>query len=365
MASYRLGYCITAHGFGHAARAVAVMEALSKRISVKHKVVSLVPEWFFSQFFSDSLSVFSVQTDVGLVQLSALKEDLEASLVELQNFYPLAREKVDELATIFSDCDLVICDIAPSGIAAAKRAGVPSLLLENFTWDWVYKGYLSRYPQLKTYIDYLNDLYSKADYHVQAEPVCNNSRCDVRVEPVAREIKKSVKTVRQQLGIQENRQLVLMTMGGEGAGTLPLDSLARLRDILFVIAGTDPQKQGPENLYFLPTDSGIFHPDLVAACDAVIGKVGYSTLAEVYHADVPFGYISRPTFPESAPLVSYIEHNMTGLEISAGDFREGKWLHQLPELIAMKRQRIKRTNGADQCAEFILSVLRQRETGKA
>ena len=365
MASYRLGYCITAHGYGHAARAAAVMEALSKRISVQHKVVSIVPEWFFSHSFSDSLSVFPVQTDVGLVQLSALQEDLEASLEQLQNFYPLALEKVDELASIFSDCDLIVCDVAPSGIAAAKRAGVPSLLLENFTWDWIYNGYLSTYPQLQTYIEYLKDLYSQADYHVQAEPVCNHSRCDMRVEPVAREIKKSGTIVRQQLGTLENSLFVLVTMGGEGARALPLDSLARLKDILFVIAGTDLQKQGPGNLYFLPTDSGIFHPDLVAACDAVIGKVGYSTLAEVYHAEVPFGYVTRPTFPESAPLVRYIEKNMTGLEISAGDFREGKWLHQLPELIAMKRQRIKRTNGADQCAEFILSILRNGETGNA
>jgi len=364
MASYRVGYCVTAHGFGHAARATAVMDALFRRVGGRHKVVSLVPEWFFSRSFTGSLSLFPHQTDVGLVQLSAFEEDLGASLSRLREFYPLHQKKVDELAAIFSDCDLVVCDIAPSGIAAAKRAGVPSVLLENFTWDWIYERYLPAYPGLKTIIDYIKDVYSQADYHIQADPVCSSTRCDLRADPIARKVRSSAEKVRHHLGVDEDRHLVLITMGGEGVGHLPLDLLSMRTDTFFVIPGMETLNPCPENLHFLPNDSGIFHPDLVAACDAVVGKVGYSTLAEVYHGSVPFGYIQRPSFPESAFLIRYIEQNMTGLEISAREFKEGGWVNQLPELFAMKRQKIKRTNGAEQCAEFITSLLRQTDTGK-
>jgi hypothetical protein len=36
----RIGCCITPHGLGHAARACAVMEALSLRLPVHYKIVS-------------------------------------------------------------------------------------------------------------------------------------------------------------------------------------------------------------------------------------------------------------------------------------------------------------------------------------
>lgn len=44
----RIGCCITPHGFGHAARAAAVVEAVGKRIPAEFVVVTTVPEWFFS-----------------------------------------------------------------------------------------------------------------------------------------------------------------------------------------------------------------------------------------------------------------------------------------------------------------------------
>ncbi len=42
---------------------------------------------------------------------------------------------------------LVVADIPPLACAAADRAGVPSVVLGNFTWDWIYAAY----PQFETH----------------------------------------------------------------------------------------------------------------------------------------------------------------------------------------------------------------------
>jgi hypothetical protein len=44
----RLAYFITPHGFGHAARDSAIMDAVSKIVpSVSINIFATVPEWFF------------------------------------------------------------------------------------------------------------------------------------------------------------------------------------------------------------------------------------------------------------------------------------------------------------------------------
>ena len=39
------------------------------------------------------------------------------------------------------DAALVVADIPPLALAAARLAGVPAIALGNFTWDWIYRDY--------------------------------------------------------------------------------------------------------------------------------------------------------------------------------------------------------------------------------
>lgn len=355
---YRVGYCITAHGFGHAARSVAVMEALAERVQVDFKVVTTVPEWFFRSSFAGSFSIFPIQNDVGLVQASALEIDMLATIRKLNEFYPLSHERIQECAEVFADCDLVITDIAPLGIAAARKAGVRSLLLENFTWDWIYEQYRETNSEFDRIIEYISEIYSLPDYHIQAAPVCLKTSCDLVAEPIARKIRNSKNTIRRKLNIANDKKLVLVSMGGEGIRQLPLQEMEKCHDIVYCVPGMKGEIPEINNVRFLPADSPFYHPDLVAAADVVIGKVGYSTLAEVYHAGVPFGYIQRPGFRESAPLVHFINKEMQGVEILAQDFAKGDWVSMLPGMFTiMPHGKTGYSNGADQCAGFIVSLL--------
>ena len=356
----RVGCCITPHGFGHAARACAIMEALSAQCSVYFVVVTTVPEWFFAESLTAPYTLHPISCDVGLVQRNSLEEDPGRTIELLDRFYPLDRNLIDRVAALFGDCELVICDIAPLGIAAAQRAGVVSVLVENFTWDWIYQSYLEQWPGFNFHISYLQQLYRGADYHLQAEPVCNLVKCDLLTIPIARQGRQGPSVIRDRLRVAETDTLVLVTMGGVPGTKLPLARMA-VMDQCFILPGQAEENMVVQgNLRLLPPDSGIYHPDLVAACDAVIGKVGYSTLAEVYQAGIPFGYICRPDFRESAPLATFINREMVSMEITWEQFNYNSWLDRVPELCRLVPDRRNKENGAMAAAAFLADLLEPR-----
>jgi hypothetical protein len=281
---------------------------------------------------------------------------------------PFDRDVVGRLAQQLRDagCRLVICDIAPLGIVVAREAGIPSLLVENFTWDWIYEGYLAQDERLRGYIDYFAGVFQSADYRIQTEPVSRRAPCDLTVAPVSRPSRTRSPDIRRRLGIPEEASMVLVTMGGFSWQYRFLDMLASRPEVYFVVPGTGDDRTRhdrpgmlPDNLVPLPDHSGFFHPDLVNASDAVIGKVGYSTVAEVYWSGVAFGYVPRQQFRESQALVAFVEREIGGLPISDTEFDDGSWISLLPDLLALPRVARSGMNGAEQIAQFVDDLLRR------
>jgi UDP-N-acetylglucosamine:LPS N-acetylglucosamine transferase len=128
-------------------------------------------------------------------------------------------------------------------------------------------------------------------------------------------------------------------------------------DVCLVIPGgsNGVERNGP--VISLPHRSAFFHPDLVNAADAVMGKVGYSTLAEVYQAGVPFGFIKRSHFRESDILAEYIHQQMRGVAISEASFRSGAWEKTMEQLLSVPPREGERANGATQIADFVCDIL--------
>jgi hypothetical protein len=173
-------------------------------------------------------------------------------------------------------------------------------------------------------------------------------------------MRAATQDIRKELGVPHGTKLVMITMGGIPEQYAFLEQLRDKGGIhfLILISSIGGQKRIRDNLTLLPHRSAYYHPDLVNASDAVIGKVGYSTLAEIYYAGVPFGYVARKKFRESRPLVSFIKTQMNGLPISEHDFYSGKWLSDLPDLLAMQRIQRRSPRGAEQVAHFIHRLIK-------
>ncbi len=356
--SLRIGCCITPHGFGHAARAAAVLEAVAKQIPAEFVVVTTVPEWFFSDSLTSDFSYRPMTTDIGLIQKDSLHEDVQATLGALDDFYPLAEQRISRAMELFSGCDLILCDIAPLGIVAAERLGVPSVLLENFTWDWIYADYLEACPALQPHIEYLQEIYSRATHHLQAAPVCRPIDGLPAIAPISRAGKQSREDIRCRLAVGAEEKLVLITMGGVEGDEYAVAPLREAKGYIFVLGGQGNRLECPGNLRYIPKESEFYHPDLVAASDLVVGKAGYSTLAEVYAAGVPFAYISRASFRESAVLADFIRRDMGGMELAEAELNNGSWVKRLDELTARQSACNRHENGADTIARSIVDMLK-------
>lgn len=351
-----IAFFISPHGFGHAARAAAIMVAVQKMSSCKFHLFTLVPEIFFTSSGVEVASYHSAMTDVGFVQPSPLKEDLPGTIERLQSFIPfkestvqLLTEKVNELG-----CTLICCDIAPLGLAVAKHAGIRSVLIENFLWDWIYEEYLESEPRFKFYIDYFKKVFDDADFRIQLKPVgIASPHASLSVDLIARLPKSSRSDTRKLLNVAPDQKLVLITMGGIYGHDFDLSDLSRKQDINFIITGS-PEEYRKENVYYLKNDSKIYNPDLIGACDLLIGKLGYSTVAEVYQAGTRFMYMHRPLYRESEVMKKFVQENLTSAEISSEMFSNGEWVKAVDDLLAQPGTEPRRSSGADDVARFIL-----------
>jgi hypothetical protein len=336
------------------------MEALgSRRPSCYFDIFTTVPRQFFEDSLSVSYCLYAVHTDIGLIQKSAFTEDLDRTLESLNAFMPFDPALISDLSRTVTrnGCDLILCDIAPLGLAVGLHCGVPTVLIENFTWDRIYGGYPSMAAEMETHIDYLRRMFAAADHHIQTEPVCFRGKADLTVGPVSRGFRSDKAEIRKQLRIPLAQKTVLVTTGGIPESYRFLDRLASYRDAYFILPGSSRSTKFRENMALLPHHSNFFHPDLVNASDVVIGKVGYSTIAEVYAAGVPFGYAARKRYPESPGLVDFIRKKMDGVALREEDFNLGRWVERLPHLLAMPRRHRCGSNGSEKIAAYIGRVV--------
>lgn len=359
---YKIAWIISPHGYGHAGRSCAMMEALARRKPGIHfEIFTRVPRWFFAESLPAGCAweYHELLSDVGLAQKSPLEEDFDESVRRLDEFYPLKVERVGKLAEKIDalDCRLVVCDIAPLGIAAARAANRPSVLVENFTWDWIYEGYLDMDPRLGRHVDYLRELFASATHHIQTEPVSHRwGRPDLTVAPVSRRPRHSRAQTRLALGLGGDEPLAMVTMGGIEEKFEHLKDAPELNGVRLLVIGGVEKLERSRALIRLPHHSEFYHPDLVHASDAVVGKLGYSTLSEIHAAGARFLYIPRRLFRESPPLEFFVKREMKGLRISDMEFQNGAWMARLNELMKMPRLEDERPNGADAAADYIAGI---------
>jgi len=349
----RLACFITPHGFGHAARSCAVLaefKALLPELAID--LYTTVPEWFFADSLPGvKFDYFPVACDIGLVQRGPLEEDIPASVAALDRFWlaaPIAglAEQLRARQTT-----LVLCDIAPLGLAAAAQAGIPSVLLENFTWEWIYRGYDN--AALHRHADRLAALFELADLRIQCTPCCQPLAGAVSVPPISRRGRLGREATRRRLQLASEEKLVLVSLGGVDGGLDFLPALASRTPATFLLLGQEELGRLPANVRRLPKHSPFFHPDPIAAADLVLGKTGYSTVAEVYAAGTPFLCLSRAAFRESAVLERFVESNPPSRVVDGTMLSGPEAPDVVQQLLAAPAGASMRPNGATEAARWI------------
>ena len=361
MSDSTLGCFITSHGFGHAARSLAVLaEIQTWAPALRFDIFTQTPFWFLAENLDpECFTHHDIDVDVGLVQKNPFQHDLPATLDRLNDFLPLSKSAKEPLVALLRqrDCQAILCDISALGVAVANELGVPSILLENFTWDWMYEEYIEEMPDFSDSIERLQSIYALANVHMQTEPVCNPRAGTLSIPPIWRSFRVPRETTRANLGILPEEHLVLLTTGGIRGSYDMLERLKERSEFHFLLSGSSETLQREGNLIHLPHRSGHHHPDLVRAADAIVGKAGYGTVTETLAAGIPFAHVLRGNFRESPILGAYIDQNIPGFRLSDSEFNCGSWIDRLDELLSQAPKEKKIRNGAQLAARRIISLL--------
>jgi UDP:flavonoid glycosyltransferase YjiC (YdhE family) len=155
--------------------------------------------------------------------------------------------------------------------------------------------------------------------------------------------------------VPADEPMIVVSMGGVPWNYADFTDIDHCEGAWVVVPGGSERvahRQG--RLIMLPFHTDFYHPDLVAASDLVISKLGYSTVAEAYRAGTALAYVGRPHFPESPVLARWVEEHMAASEIGEDALRDGAWLTAANELLEVPRRKPEEPNGAVRAAELIL-----------
>ncbi|MBQ5519742.1 MAG: hypothetical protein IIT90_06580 [Clostridiales bacterium] len=151
----KFAYFITDHGFGHLMRELPVMRELIRRGHKVTVVTGLQQAEVTDEYLDHKAEIIVENTDAGLVVIpGSLIIDIDATVAKIREHI----NKWESLIEKSVDADAYVIDICPWAVMAAKRKGIRSFLMTNFTWVEQYEPFVPA-----ELVDRYRDAYRQAD----------------------------------------------------------------------------------------------------------------------------------------------------------------------------------------------------------
>jgi L-arabinokinase len=352
------GFYVTGHGFGHASRVQAVVDALLEIPGWTVEIRTSAPRSIFEWLLSERCAFSTVEIDPGVIQQDAFHHDVRSTLRAWQELLGRAEAVIEGEASHLrrTGCSVVLSDVSPLACASARRAGVPCVVLGNFTWDWILEEYLPAEPELAGVIAAQRRLYAQADLYLRLpmSPETDLFREQRSIPLVARRGRTPPERIRRELGLAAGEKMILLSFGGLGVRHLDLSQVGAYPELRCV---TD---RGPGRPPELVSVAGLdlHYPDLIHAADLVLTKPGYSIIAEAIAGRTPLAYAPRTGFRENQVLEGYLAQSWPSLRIPVESLADGSWVHPVQAWLAEPRSLPRLpTDGAVQVAEALVGIL--------
>jgi len=329
-------YYISGHGFGHASRAVEIINALG---AVRPDLAITVRTDVSPQLLARTIKVpYRLQPgacDSGIIQASAVTHHDLATIEAAVDFYTRFEDRIAaEIARVgASPPRVVVGDIPPLAFEVAQRLGVPSVAVSNFTWDWIYETHPGLPEAAPWVVPLIRQAYAKATLALEL-PFAGGFEVfpAVRRLPlVARQPTRTRRDTRRHFHVPEERPAVLLSFGGYGLPELDfgrVDCFDRWTVVTTDRIRTEVHARLPHLVCVSErafVDSGFRYEDLVAAVDAVLTKPGYGIVAECIAAGTAMVYTSRGHFREYAVLVEGLQRYARSRFLPQEQLFLGEW----------------------------------------
>ena len=370
-------FYVSGHGFGHASRTIEVINAvLAHRPETRIGVRTSAPRWLFDLTVKGKIAFSTLECDTGIVQIDALSLDEADTIRRAAAFHSdlVTRAASETRALRELGAGLIVGDIPPLAFAVSAAAGIPSIALGNFTWDWIYADY-PRVRLAPSLLPAIRGAYSKGSMALRLPMSAGfETFSNVKDIPfIARHATRTRQEVCKLLKLPADKPIILMSFGGYGLPGLDTDGPAKFKKYTVVTAAHMPvgrtRKETPlaerkgsfvrlneEAMYNI----GVRYEDLVGAAAAVVTKPGYGIISECIAHDVAVLYTSRGHYPEYDVLVEDMPKYLRTAFIGQEELFAGKWDTHLDKLLAQpqaKNYKKPDTNGADVAAEMLLKAL--------
>lgn len=353
-----LWFDISFHGYGHLSQAAEVINAYAIRHpDLRLTVKCAAPREVIARRVRVAFTHIQLASDVTMAMTSALEVDEEASARGYLAFHRHWERHVTEYAALLQDAapDLVLANVAYLPLAAARHARIPAAGLCSLNWADIYAHYCGARPEAAEILSEMRAAYAGADRFIRLEPAMPMSDLPNRiaVAPVARRGQPDRARINSQLGLRADQRLVLVNMGGMHFRP-PMESWPRLPGVVWLVQ----QDWGVQHV-----DAHAFEAlemdftDVLASCDAVLGKPGYGLFTEAAVNDVPLLYLRRVDWPEEPYLVDWLVLHGRCMEVSATAIASGELASDLAALWAQPSSPPVCSNGAQQVVNIIAEML--------
>lgn len=265
-----------------------------------------------------------------MVMRDALTVDLSASLLSYQTFHASMAERIEQLSKelLEQKVDLVLADVPYLTLAAAKKAGIPSVVLCSLNWADVLEHALllatsnslenTAAPRAISQelalagaeiVREIHEIYQQADYFLlptpsMPMPALTNT---LAIGPVCTPGIKRREVLALNTQVTEDVWFVLVGMGGMSFD-LELDEWPThvLDKPIHYIAADKIIRTSKHPQVVAETQTGLSYSDLVASVDLILTKPGYGMFVEAAAAGVPVLYVERLDWPEAQALTDWL-----------------------------------------------------------
>lgn len=319
---------ISAHGYGHAAQVVPVLNELGRQIPALRIILRTnVPRHFFESRMTVPWELRPAQMDIGCLQHGPLTMDWDATWQTHRMFHANwdARLKGETLAIREACPDLVIGNTPYLAMAAGAAAGVPTVALASLNWDDILREHVDpAQPWQAAILEDMRHAYGQANFLLRITPGLPMPAfpCAHDIGPIAYPLPSARAHLRTQLNIPKEDALVLVAFGGIRFEALPFDRMESMPGIQFLIDGPVPPHH--RRVHSLATLSERFST-LLSSVDVIMTKPGYGTTIEAVEVRTPIVYVRRYNFADEDSLVAYLHRYGRGVELSRADFLEARW----------------------------------------
>lgn len=351
----RICFFLSSHGFGHMARNLPIIQKLTTRDDIELLIICAEKQiaWARENLSPEQLSKITFiieQTDIGLI----VKENsLEVDVLKLQTSCLDYLARLPELSKKYAKIlvhhriQLVIIDIAPLGIGASQLAGIPNVLIGNFTWVELYQEWLPR-KIVHAYAEIYRQVKLNISYALHTPEFLNYGKNIYTASLLARPVNLlEVERIKNQF----DQPIVFISAGM----SVNLDFSCNLDDLPYQLITTQQVAITGSNVVKLSADVANTQ-DYIAASDYVITKAGWGTVAEALLSHKKLALFARENVYEDRNTIEQLATDRLAIKIENSDLSDlPRLLKRMDKLNPVNSN--KYYNSVNEICESIISLI--------